>query len=152
MFEDEEEIPVENLMKHAENKYMNRVQKGVWMALSSEQEEIMELTAKIDHLNNEKQKRKGSNSSNKNSKAKRTRDEWKKLNEWKFVKPKKKDSDTITRENGKTYHWCPHHQMWTIHTAEKCDKKNEDSGHVDKRYKDSLHAMMEDQDSDEDSY
>jgi hypothetical protein len=42
-----------------------------------------------------------------------------KLAEWKKVAPKANES--LTKEsNGKTYHWCEHHRMWTIHTPGDC--------------------------------
>lgn len=34
---------------------------------------------------------------------------------WKKVPPKEEESHTKD-VNGKTYHWCPHHSAWTIHT------------------------------------
>jgi hypothetical protein len=42
-----------------------------------------------------------------------------KLAEWKKVAPK--GTELLTKENnGKTYHWCEHHKMWTIHTPGDC--------------------------------
>ena len=39
--------------------------------------------------------------------------------EWQKVKPKKGDPQTKTVK-GKVYHWCVHHQAWTIHNPNEC--------------------------------
>jgi hypothetical protein len=38
---------------------------------------------------------------------------------WKKKKPKSSESQT-KQVNGKTYHWCSNHQMWTIHSPSDC--------------------------------
>ena len=43
---------------------------------------------------------------------------------WKDVVPKSGDPKTMDK-NGKTYHWCPHHKAWTLHTAENCRMSKE---------------------------
>jgi hypothetical protein len=42
-----------------------------------------------------------------------------KLAEWKKVAPKGKEALTKV-SNGKTYNWCEHHKMWTIHSPADC--------------------------------
>jgi hypothetical protein len=50
-----------------------------------------------------------------------------KIAEWKKVAPK--GQEALTKEsNGKTYHWCEHHRMWTIHTPSDCTLGKESSG------------------------
>ena len=38
---------------------------------------------------------------------------------WKTVSPKVGEPTTKS-SNGKTYHWCPNHNKWTIHSASEC--------------------------------
>ena len=38
---------------------------------------------------------------------------------WKKVEPAEGEPKQ-KQFNGKTYHWCPNHQQWTIHTPEEC--------------------------------
>jgi hypothetical protein len=38
---------------------------------------------------------------------------------WKKIPPRTGKPSTILK-NKKTYHWCPKHAMWTVHTPEEC--------------------------------
>jgi hypothetical protein len=42
---------------------------------------------------------------------------------WKKVPPKAGEPKTVKRGTPvKTYHWCPKHEEWCIHTPEACEK------------------------------
>ena len=43
---------------------------------------------------------------------------------WKEVAPKEGQKHT-KKFKKKTYHWCPHHKLWTIHTPQQCEKNEE---------------------------
>lgn len=52
----------------------------------------------------------------------------KKIPEWKKVAPGENDPKTIVKtvnDKKKTFHWCPNHQMWCIHTAKECTYKKD---------------------------
>ena len=38
----------------------------------------------------------------------------------------------------KTYHWCEHYQMWTIHKSEDCTLGHKRDAEVEERKKDSI--------------
>ena len=50
------------------------------------------------------------------TKSKREQDQWK------YVPPKDGEPHTKVGPTGRTYHWCPNHLMWTIHTPAQCNK------------------------------
>jgi len=44
---------------------------------------------------------------------------------WKRVPPKSGEPSTkkmYSDGKNKIYHWCPHHNQWTIHTAAECKR------------------------------
>ena len=115
-YEEEVTITPEKLMELAENTYKARVQKGVWMSPSAEQQEIISLMSQINKIT---QKKQVDTNKNKTLPVKgKTKEEWLKINLWKYDKPTKEDG-TMKEKNGKTYHWCKHHNMWDINTEEK---------------------------------
>jgi hypothetical protein len=77
-----------------------------------------------------------------------------KLPEWKKAEPAAGDPKSKTL-NGKTYHWCPHNKMWTIHSPTDCtlgkDAENLSDGKEEKKKSDdkklalskALMAIME---------
>jgi hypothetical protein len=113
----------EKLMRVALNKYeviQHRKDKSTEgedrvMALvakpGSDNSSINELALAIKELQANLAKRE--NTPNKGKKKGR------KLAEWKKVAPKPSEAQT-KESNGKTYHWCEHHRMWTIHTPSDC--------------------------------
>ena len=125
------------VMNLALNKYT--ILAPEWLAQSSEQQQIVSLQAEIQAL---KQRRTNSaatsNSANNRStkvskatssstakhksKAKPTTNKptyKKETPAWKLVPPKPGETQTKS-VNEKTYHWCPHHKMWTLHKPSEC--------------------------------
>ena len=39
---------------------------------------------------------------------------------WKRVPPEPDEPHTKVTKQGKWMHWCPHHQLWTLHKPDKC--------------------------------
>jgi hypothetical protein len=104
-YEDGEPITAEDLMQSALNRYELRMQMGTWCAADKKTQRIVALEAELKILQ--------ANSATVPSKAKREDFAWKK------IKPKKGDPTTKT-VNKKVYHWCVKHNLWTIHSADKC--------------------------------
>lgn len=104
-FEDGEEITAEDLMQSALNKYELRSQMGTWCSADKKTQRIVALEAELKDLQ--------ANAATVPSKSRREEFAWKK------VKPKKGEPTTKTVSK-KVYHWCIKHNLWTIHTAEKC--------------------------------
>lgn len=103
-YEEGQNLQEDDLMTMAENKYKSLVPIGEWNAPSTEQKEILALTAKLESITKKKKL-------DKNEKSKEKF-------EWKKVAP---ENENDTRErNGKTYNWCTKHKMWTIHKSSKC--------------------------------
>ena len=118
----------EKLMTEAYNVYNKCKDKGLWMALSPEQEQIIALSAEVKTLKQSLDKVKKDNTSDKkssSSKGKNKKERHKRravtrrrttrnptgcsLLQWMIKKTKTVDS--------KEYHWCPMHKAWGIHTA-----------------------------------
>ena len=100
-------IEAEDIMLFATNKYRQLLDQGLWKPVQSKQDDdIIALKAEVEKLK-----------SLKNNKSKK---EWVKA-AWKSVAPTEGQAK-IKNTNGKTYHWCPNHQEWTIHKPEECYK------------------------------
>jgi hypothetical protein len=57
---------------------------------------------------------------------------------WKRVPPKSGEPSTkrmYSDGKNKTYHWCPHHNEWTIHTAAECKRLKPTRGKKDYKNK-----------------
>ena len=107
------------------NKYKLLLDQGKWLEMDPSDAKLVALTAQIEELkkNNSKlqhclkrPKFKKVKSEDKKKKLKKDNDDkWK----WKSVKPKE-GAPTTKKVNNKTYHWCIHHQKWTLHKSEEC--------------------------------
>ena len=86
------------------------------MKLDDDQETILALKAIINK--GEKSERKKSKKDTK-KKFKAGGKENKEKPKWKTMSPKFGEP-TTKLNNGKTYHWCPNHNKWTIHYATEC--------------------------------
>ena len=127
------DITAKGLMELAENKYKNMVNDGVWKAPTQEQETIVNLTAQVAQLQKkvkaaartQTRARKGDKQQDDKDKDKSGKpDKEKKKREypaWKKVAPKDGEPNTKV-VNGRTYHWCKHHQLWTSHKESECKK------------------------------
>jgi hypothetical protein len=107
------------LMNNVENAYKLRIEEGTWTpGIDSKVDEITALKAEIEAFKvtiNEKGNRGNGNGNGRmDTKARAEKYAWKK------VPPSASDPKTKGFE-GRTYHWCRHHKMWTIHTEAQCD-------------------------------
>jgi hypothetical protein len=95
----------EEIMTLAEAKYRNLCSQLKWKPNVDvkHDEDIIALKAEIEKL--------------KSGKSKKTYT----TPAWKAVAPKE-GQPKVKTNNGKTYHWCPNHLLWTIHTPGECNK------------------------------
>jgi hypothetical protein len=117
-----EDITINALMDMALNKYNQLKQDGEWEAKTPEQEQIVALMAQLQKVQTTKAdtghtSRTANNSSGENKKKKAG---LKKYPDWRY---ERNGSDVKLEREGKTYHWCTHHQMWCEHTTEECRAK-----------------------------
>ena len=122
--DDRRNFTVDSLMEAAVNKYKTIVEAGQWQAHSPEQEKIIALQAKIDRWDKktlpkkpEPKKKKGKG---KDGDGKRKSGDDKKW-AWK-VKPPAANAPQTKQFEAKTYHWCPQHAAWTVHSPADCRK------------------------------
>jgi hypothetical protein len=141
-YEEGADIDADKLLQLALNKYENLVTEGRWKALTPEQEQLMALSATVDHLKDEnlrlsqslihkqksKQQEEGKNNNHKHSQSQKNRQRQKQDEAWK-KKPPKDDEPTTKEVYNKTWHWCPDHLAWTKHTPAECtlaEERNKD--------------------------
>ena len=128
------DIVPDRLMLLAENKYAYLVERGEWGGQSEEQKQIIALTTTISKLQNSMKIKKqpkdtGKKQDKGRNKAKQEKGKNKGKNDkkwaWKTVAPK--NGEATKKFGGKDYHWCPHHEAWTLHTPEECNKDHPSS-------------------------
>ena len=137
---------LENFMKNAKSKYNHYVQDKLWnktktMTDIKKETSIVALTSKIDCLeallskvsNNCPDSRHFSApTSNSNSNSSRSG--------WKITAPQKGEpwSKTV---NGKLFHWCKYHNLWTIqHNSNNCCKGEKERNQLNPTTEPSLHC------------
>jgi hypothetical protein len=106
---------INQLMTRAENKYKQLTQDEVWMKPSEHKEQIVALTATIQQL-------KQNNTSKPKPAKKEKKGPTANYPPWKLAAPAAGAANTKI-SNSRTYHWCPHHALWTAHKPEDCNKK-----------------------------
>lgn len=122
----------EELMRLAEQKYLNLIKDGTWEAPSAEQEQIIALTAQLKKVQ-EKVNKRVTSSTERRGQQEKDKDEEKAntttttrqgkrgIPEWKLKEPKgneprqKKDPKT-----GKMNYWCPKHKKFCVHKPSEC--------------------------------
>lgn len=110
----ERNLTVNDFMTKMENKYKQRLEDGEWMQPTAQHKQIMALTAQLNQFKQAKKSEgKVSEKKEKHDKAKRDYPAWKK------VPPKDGAAQTI-KKDGRTYHWCIKHAMWTMHKPSEC--------------------------------
>ena len=119
-------ITPQQLMTLAKNRYEVLVEKGMWNAPSAEEEKIMALETTIKRLQNSKRKDSANNQQPRKSEKKgASNNKGRALPAW--VNDKPKPGEAKTKEvDGKTWHYCIHHERWTHHTTDECKKKGMD--------------------------
>jgi len=146
------------LRELALNKYTQRVDKGVWKALSEEQEQIVALNAQVETLTKkatqaagqpkkpkDKSKPKGGKGKDDSNGKKKKGGNKKEFDKpaW-MTKPSTDGSKTKT-VNDKLYYWCPKHKAWVRHKPEECRLPDEDESSPNLQLSSALHAVMEDE-------
>jgi hypothetical protein len=125
-----EEITAEALMDMALNKFNQLKQSNTWKAKSPEQEKIVALIAQLqkDQANSNSKvaelKSKIKDQRNKDDKQKGKIGK-RKYPDWRY---KRNDSEYTMLRDGKTWHWCEHHEMWCEHTTNDCRAKKASVG------------------------
>jgi hypothetical protein len=117
-------IPPVELMFLAENKYKAMVEGKIWKAPDEQMEQIIALQAQVKKLSNApKSKGKGNKDKSKGGGTPKKQDKGPKVEnrkpDWMLKKPSEGQPQT-KKVNAKTYHWCPNHNSWTIHTPAEC--------------------------------
>jgi uncharacterized small protein (DUF1192 family) len=128
-YDDGMDITPEKLMQNALTKYDTIMQRkeasseseNRVIALNAEatkDEQVAALTAQIALLQ-ANYAAKGNDKGKSATKANAA----KKIPAWKKIAPAENEPKTIIKtinDKKKTFHWCPHHQMWTIHSPKDC--------------------------------
>ena len=129
-YDEGNDILPNQLMVLAANKYKAMVESKEWRALDEQAEQIIALQAQVKKLANNASKGKGKgakatpkatkgSASSKKQGQDQTKAEKNRKPDWMLVKPSEGQPKT-KKVNNKTYHWCPNHQSWTIHTPADC--------------------------------
>lgn len=111
------------LMEKAKAKYDELMEADAWMKGDDVERKLVTLTAQLQQMETKAKyptPKKGKptpkkGNSKKGKKKQQDTDKW----AWKNVKPRSNQAHTKVVE-GKTYHWCKHHERWTIHTESEC--------------------------------
>ena len=123
------DIEFKELLQDGQAEYSSRKydKESPWGALSTEQQEIIALSAKVDVLKREMAKKKGNATTGNKEKTQnvpngREKDAWKFNN---IINGKSYKAGDKISKNGKEYWWCPHHHddgMWCRHKPATCTK------------------------------
>ncbi len=129
----------EFLVGMAKSKFNYLRNKGMWGAISHDDDKIVAMTAAINKLKGqlklspqlaavaEKGNKKKKGQKNKNKKDKIDRVKQKKDKAWKKVLPKEGEKQE-KEHSGRTYFWCIHHMAWTMHSPKECRLGKEQKG------------------------
>ena len=114
------------LMELAENYYKDSLARGDWLKLTKDQEKIIALEAQIREATKkdterEKRKKKKKKGKKDEQEIEKNKKKW----AWKTTPPRPGQKHTKVFE-GRTYHWCPNHNCWTMHKPVDCKKKKEE--------------------------
>jgi hypothetical protein len=140
-------ITADQLMSKALTIYQVELDKGSWGELSEGQQMIVALQSEIKGLKDfnlkidtgkkrgkgkDKGKSQGNSSKKDNKNDSNSKSTSKESYEWKEKAPKSGAPHT-KKQDGKTYHWCPHHRngkgKWVLHTISECrNKKSQSQG------------------------
>jgi hypothetical protein len=147
-------------MDVAEQFWSDRQARGLWTKPSAEEEQILALSSEIKNLEAKNQdmakkfeskKKNGGDRKKDNKTGKKGDDKKKKKRKdndktwaWKDIAPKTGEAHTKTFRD-KEYHWCPHHEAWTVHSASECNKnkKASDSPGLKLQVQRALQAIVE---------
>lgn len=134
-----------SLMHLAQNKYTLIQQKGEWLAKTEDQEKLMVLTARMEALQVQVQRKRkaddrgGKPKAKTESKAKKPKQQGgkarstenkkgrRKYADWQYQAPKAGEAKTKT-VNARTYHWCSKHKLWSRHQESDCTLQSSTKG------------------------
>ena len=151
-------LPINEIMHLAQQYWFDRSWDGDWNKPSSEEQQIIALTAQLKQAKTKDGKQKGKKGKDKGKKKNKDKKEedgktrqrdnpkW----AWKWVPPKPGEK---TKDFGKlTYEWCPHHKQWCTHAASKCtlatQGQNKDKDNAQRlRATRALAAIIDDDDN-----
>lgn len=120
-YEDGEDIDPKTLMSVCLNKYKTRKDKGLWNALSKEQEQIIALNTRIKSFENNRRKQVIPKNDKDPLKQKPPFEKERKP-DWCYVKPKEGETNYKKVDN-KEWWFCPTHGEWCRHKPTACRKK-----------------------------
>ncbi len=116
-------------MDLAQTKFDALVQEGTWNRPSAEQPHIIALTATLENMSKANAGMAKAGNKPKSVARKKVSFTAPRANEgdfaWKAVAPTDKSKSKVV--NNKTYHWCPGHKAWTLHTAAECRRAGKES-------------------------
>jgi hypothetical protein len=130
LYEEGGEVNYQQLMDWAINKFKTRKESDQWCQRTTEEETIIALQAQVSTLMSHKKKpnpmgkpngggkRDFKQGNNKKGKGK-GRPRMENLPTWMSVPPKSGEKHSKSVES-KDYHWCPHHNRWTMHRPSEC--------------------------------
>jgi hypothetical protein len=126
-YDEGEDTTYSHLMQLADNKYRMMVESGEWNRPSKQDEQIQALLSEVAQKTQNQPKKPGPKkepSVNKDPKKDKGKGGKKKDNDknyaWKKVPPKEGEPHT-KKMRQKTYHWCPNHKAWTVHSPSECN-------------------------------
>jgi hypothetical protein len=103
------------------NSYSRRVTAGTWKRkhVKTDKERIFALEDHYEQINCRQSKRNSPTNKGSKTKGKDKKNKY----DWKKTSPAAGKSHTfVWPDNGKTYHWCPNHKAWAIHSPDECTK------------------------------
>jgi hypothetical protein len=123
-YEEGNRISDDAYMQLAEDKYKSLIETNEWNVPSKKDEGIVALQATVakrqkDVAGNRNKKAKKSPEDKNEDKKEKKGQKSKEREARKKVPPKEDDKMTI-KKGEKTYHWCQHHKLWTIHKQSDC--------------------------------
>ena len=105
----------EILMNECQDEYNRLLLLNRWGARTEQEEQILTLRAEIDHLKSKRIK------TAKKEKVAGGKIGDKFSGKWKWKNNPPAEGDPSKKEvEGKTYHWCPGHKFWTMHSPAEC--------------------------------
>ena len=121
-----------NFMEEADNYYKDMVTLGEWLQLDEDQATIVALKAQLAKRPAGKENDPNGTNRKKGGQKKGDAKKGSKKDEWECKKRAPKGNDAKTKsvynkreKKNVTYHWCTHHQLWTMHSEAECTKEKE---------------------------
>ena len=158
-FDNTHRLTTAQFMSFAKDKYEEMQTDHSWMKSKDVEEQLVALTAQMEVMEKKNQQlhlklkrqidaAQASRTTKiaQSKKKKKQQDKW----TWKEKPPRKNDKQQKDFE-GKTYHWCPIHKRWTLHTPSECrlkDKKENQEKTSTDRENDAFAVIYEEEEED----